>query len=337
MLRKTEIHVANALRTFEYARGSRMLLRLPTVRAKLTALVSLSVVVMLAALPVLSWLLHRQLVDEVDDRVTDAEKAFQTELDDDLSDLTLASRILSADGATAHVPSAIATPPAPAQLAQVFVDVYPNIDVLLVESDGPRARAGRLRSSARRRAAPSPSWPRLAEGQGVQGRRRARVRVADVRCAAGVRHRRAPSPGVGGRRRLHAGRRGVPQELEREARPRARARRARSGDQPSSSAPTQEFPDGAVSVARRTDTTIVDVGQPLLGRPALRAAAARRVASAHVSMLAALDVTDIHTIVQRNLLYALAILAVAAVISVAFGIAPRVGHVGRAQARQHGR
>src|SRR5580693_9925662 len=80
----------------------RMLTRLPTVRAKLTALVSLSVVVMLAALPVLSWLLHRQLVDEVDDRVTDAEKAFQTELDDDLSDLTLASRILSADGATSR-------------------------------------------------------------------------------------------------------------------------------------------------------------------------------------------------------------------------------------------
>ena len=34
---------------------------------------------MLAALPVLSWVLHKQLVDEADDRVTDAEKAFQTE------------------------------------------------------------------------------------------------------------------------------------------------------------------------------------------------------------------------------------------------------------------
>ena len=43
----------------------------------------LSVVVMLAALPVLSWILHRQLVDEVGERVTDAEHAFETELDDE--------------------------------------------------------------------------------------------------------------------------------------------------------------------------------------------------------------------------------------------------------------
>src|SRR5271166_3540013 len=112
-----------------------MRLRLPTVRAKLTALVSLSVVVMLAALPVLSWLLHQQLVDEVDDRVTDAEKAFQTELDDDLSDLTLASRILSADGATTRAIQDRDVAHARA-LAQIFVGVYPNIDVLLVQSDG---------------------------------------------------------------------------------------------------------------------------------------------------------------------------------------------------------
>ncbi|HEY6463404.1 MAG TPA: hypothetical protein VIY73_24725, partial [Polyangiaceae bacterium] len=100
-----------------------MLLRLPTVRAKLTALVALSAVVMLAALPVLSWLLHRQLVDEVDDRVTEAEHAFQTELDDDLADLTLASRILSADGATARAIQRHDGARA-RQLAQVFIDVY---------------------------------------------------------------------------------------------------------------------------------------------------------------------------------------------------------------------
>src|SRR5580658_10186618 len=79
-----------------------MRFRLPTVRAKLTALVLLSVVVMLAALPVLSWLLHSQLTDEVNDRVGSAERAFQTELDDDLADLTLASRVLAAGGLTAR-------------------------------------------------------------------------------------------------------------------------------------------------------------------------------------------------------------------------------------------
>src|SRR5579884_1178354 len=112
-----------------------MLLRLPTVRAKLTALVSMSAVAMLAALPVLSWLLHRQLVDEVDDRVGSAEQAFQTELDDDIADLTLASRIIAGDGATR---GAIERHDAERarQLAREFVEVYPNIDVLIVEADG---------------------------------------------------------------------------------------------------------------------------------------------------------------------------------------------------------
>src|ERR1700722_10641111 len=112
-----------------------MFFRLTTVRAKLTALVAMSAVVMLAALPVLSWLLHRQLVDEVDDRVTEAERAFQTELDDDLSDPTLASRILSADGATAHSIQKHDAERA-TQLAHVFVDVYPNLDVLFVDEVG---------------------------------------------------------------------------------------------------------------------------------------------------------------------------------------------------------
>ena len=46
---------------------------LSTVRAKLTALVLLSVFAMLATLPVLSWMLHAQLIAAVDDRVADAE------------------------------------------------------------------------------------------------------------------------------------------------------------------------------------------------------------------------------------------------------------------------
>src|SRR5271166_2288305 len=112
-----------------------MLERLPTVRAKLTALVSLSTVAMLVALPVLSWLLHRQLVDEVEDRVRQAERAFQTELDDDIADLTLASRVIAADGATARALRRHDAERA-RQLAQIFVGVYPSIDILIVEGDG---------------------------------------------------------------------------------------------------------------------------------------------------------------------------------------------------------
>src|SRR5579859_2565659 len=112
-----------------------MFLRLPTVRAKLTALVSLSVVVMLAALPVLSWLLHRQLIDEVNARVVDAQHAFQVELDDDLSDLTLASRVLAADAATQKALQRRDAVRA-RRLAQVFLELYPEIDILLIEPDG---------------------------------------------------------------------------------------------------------------------------------------------------------------------------------------------------------
>ncbi len=56
-----------------------MLMRLPTVRAKLTALVATTAVLMVATLPVLSWLLHRQLVDEIDNRVEGASRAFEQE------------------------------------------------------------------------------------------------------------------------------------------------------------------------------------------------------------------------------------------------------------------
>ena len=40
--------------------------RLTTVRAKLTVLVAFSALVTFTALPVLSWIMHRQLIDEVD-------------------------------------------------------------------------------------------------------------------------------------------------------------------------------------------------------------------------------------------------------------------------------
>ncbi len=109
--------------------------RLSTVRAKLTALVALSVAVMLVALPILSWVLHKQLVDEADDRVADAEKAFQTELDDDLADLTLASRVMVSDHATVAAVDKHDAARA-RQLARMFVDVYPDIDVVFFEPGG---------------------------------------------------------------------------------------------------------------------------------------------------------------------------------------------------------
>src|SRR5260221_6753214 len=112
-----------------------MLVRLKTVRAKLTALVALSGVIMLATLPLLSWLLHRQLIDEVDDRVTEAERAFQAELDDDLADLTLASRIMASDADTARAIAA-RDPKAASDVGHVFLGVYPEMDILFILPDG---------------------------------------------------------------------------------------------------------------------------------------------------------------------------------------------------------
>ncbi len=112
-----------------------MLMRLTTVRSKLTALVATTVLMMVATLPVLSWLLHKQLIDEVDNRVEEAEKSFEQELKDDLDDLTLAARVIAADGDTRRFLLARDAQRAD-DLAEVFVSVYPDLDVLLATSDG---------------------------------------------------------------------------------------------------------------------------------------------------------------------------------------------------------
>ena len=112
-----------------------MIFRLPTVRAKLTALVATTVVTMMATLPILSWLLHRQLVDEVDNRVEDAQKSFQEELRDDLDDLTLAGRVIAIDSDTVRAIEAGDAKRAD-DLAEIFVGVYPELDVLLADAGG---------------------------------------------------------------------------------------------------------------------------------------------------------------------------------------------------------
>ena len=53
-----------------------MLFRLHTVRRKLTVLVASTLGVVAVVVLVLSWLLHRQLMDEVDNRVDDAKSGF---------------------------------------------------------------------------------------------------------------------------------------------------------------------------------------------------------------------------------------------------------------------
>jgi adenylate cyclase len=291
-----------------------MLIRLPTVRAKLTALVAMSAVVMFAALPVLSWLLHQQLVDEVDDRVTEAERAFQTELDDDLADLTLASRILSADGATARAIQRHDAAHA-RQLAQVFVDVYPTIDVLVVDATG-RVLAQVGCEHPRERLDGVPELADLARGKEFRG-------VVDHGCEASAGAPPAyvvaqPIVGVGGVVVCAP----VDAEYLKNSSNKLGLELALAvidpGNEHKLVGQTQDFPSGGLGAARKTDTTIVDAGD--------RSWAVQRFEPrqlngriGQIGMLAALDVTDIHRIVRRNLAYALAVLVVAAGVSLIFG------------------
>jgi len=112
-----------------------MLLRLSTVRAKLTMLVALSALASLAALLVLSWIMHRQLVDEVDDRVPEAVRGFDLELADDLRDLSATVRDLDSQAA---VEEALRNRSADAAraAAQVFHEEYPEIDIAMFDASG---------------------------------------------------------------------------------------------------------------------------------------------------------------------------------------------------------
>jgi adenylate cyclase len=284
-----------------------------TVRAKLMALVSLAAVVMLAALPVLSWLLHRQLVDEVDDRVTDAERAFQTELDDDLADLTLASRVLAADGATARAIEKRDAARA-RHLAQVFVDVYPDIDVLLVQADGlVLAQVGCQR--APERISDLADLAGLGEGQPVHA-------VAAHGCEAGA---EAPPAYVIGVPVQGVGAVVVCLPLDDAYLKNASAKLGlelalgvlEAGTDDHLVGQTERFPRTALRVHSR-DSTIVDVGDRswAVARFEPRQLEGRM---GKIGMVAALDVTDIRLIVRRNLTYALGVLGVAAAISIGIG------------------
>jgi adenylate cyclase len=291
-----------------------MRLRLSTVRAKLTALVAMSAVVMLAALPVLSWLLHQQLVDEVDDRVTEAERAFQTELDDDLADLTLASRILSADEATARAISQHDAVRA-RQLASVFVGVYPNVDVLLVDAQG-RVLAQVGCEHPRETVEGVPELADVVHGKEFRG-------VVEHGCETSVGAPPAyviaqPIAGVGAVILCEP----VDAEYLRNSSAKLGLELALAVIDPSNEhqlvGQTQDFPPGALVAAPHATTAIVDAGDRSWAVQRFEPRQLKGRIGA-IGMVAALDVTDIHRIVRRNLAYALGVLAIAALVSMAFG------------------
>jgi len=89
----------------------------------------------LLVVPVISWQTNKQLVSEVDDRVEGARSSFQVELNDDLLDVTVASKLIATAGRTKN--AIVKHDAAMAKDAgQHFHDAYPDIDLLFADSSG---------------------------------------------------------------------------------------------------------------------------------------------------------------------------------------------------------
>lgn len=109
--------------------------RLRTVRAKLVALASLSVVVTLVMLPVLGWLMQRQLIDEAGSRVRNARRAYVADLDDRVKTLELAATLL-ADNHDIQRAIRDGDLTAAAGESTAFLKLYPDADIVLIKKDG---------------------------------------------------------------------------------------------------------------------------------------------------------------------------------------------------------
>ena len=115
---------------------------LKTVRAKLTTLVGLSAVATLAALPLLHALMSRELVDVVDDRVPEAVKGFEVELADDLGDLVASTKSLGDSDELQHALASGGVAAAEVEL-KVFHEAYPGTAFIVYGASGkPLAQIG---------------------------------------------------------------------------------------------------------------------------------------------------------------------------------------------------
>ncbi len=284
--------------------------RLQTVRAKLTALVALSVAVTLVILPVLSWQTKKQLVDEVDDRVEEVKISFQTEVDDDLADLEIAARLIVTTGQSRS--DAVKPDVAIADtIAKEFHDVYPDVDILFAD------RAGKVYSQlgCQTPHAAIDAIPELAKvplGESYRG-------MLPTGCETQVDSMPAytialPMKGGGAvvlclpidRHYLHNA--SLKLGLELALVPAAGSNVLSKSD---------HFPAGGTT-AGSAKPVIIDEGDEAW---AVARFTPKQLSTgpAHYEIVAALDVTDIRSIVRKNFGVALAALLVSALASVAWG------------------
>jgi adenylate cyclase len=111
-----------------------MKLRLTTVRAKLTALVGLSALATLTALPVLSWLMGREIVEQVAARVPEAVRGFDLELESNLKDLeTIVEQLAMEPEMAAALRSK--SEAEVLRVSRVFRDAYPRFSLVFYDPD----------------------------------------------------------------------------------------------------------------------------------------------------------------------------------------------------------
>jgi adenylate cyclase len=111
------------------------MVRLRTVRAKLVALASVSVVVTLIMLVVLGWLMRMQLLDEANSRVRSARRAYIGDLDDRITILKLAATLL-ADNPDIQRAIRDGDRAAGDAEAAAFLKLYPDSDIVLLQKNG---------------------------------------------------------------------------------------------------------------------------------------------------------------------------------------------------------
>jgi adenylate cyclase len=284
---------------------------LGTVRRKLTALVAFSAAAALVVLPVLSWLMHRQLVDEVDARVPQAIGGLTEELDDDILDLDVTAIAIAEQAATetalsAHDIDAIA------KIAHPFRDAYPDLDLLFFGSDGKLIH--QLGCEAPRAQMPMKAarGTHVVLGHGCETGDNAPVAIAIIRPIGAVGYLMVCLPldaayFANTQRKL-----GLELALE--------VTNPKSHDgKPYLEYSSAKFPASEL-LAGAAERRLRDIGSSTWAIanfvPPVISSSDHRV---DLRFAVALDVTDIKTIVRNHLMLALAILAVTTLISIAIG------------------
>ncbi|HEY2367683.1 MAG TPA: adenylate/guanylate cyclase domain-containing protein [Polyangiaceae bacterium] len=283
--------------------------RLRTVRAKLLSLVALSIVVTMAVLPLLSWLLHKQLLEEVDDSVQNASDAYQAELDDDILDMRLAATLLSND---TDVHKAIEADDAKTlqEMTESYAKIYPDIDIVFIRKDG--SRLARIGCDA--------DGPSLAD-RGVV-KKALEGHAAEGLSARGCNKVPLPTYLIA----MPANQKGVvivgmdfsQSSLENTGK-KLNLDLALVDPKGNLVNKTKNFPPGGEKIAAN-DPLLVEVGQKTYIMQPFFPKELKHEKDGQFALVAALDVTQVRTVIRQNLLMAMGFVVFAAIVAVGVGL-----------------